>query len=641
MKTPEHDDSIQLTLCPSSETIYRYVAGELSDADAVMFEEHVLDCIDCEAALDLLEDPSDTVIQVLSQLPMSSSDELGFQQLFEQVFGVPAEDADKPNSLRQLADPGLGPLPCQLDNYELIECIGRGATGAVFRARHLRLDQMVAVKVFDASRSSTVDAFLQEMKHLGRLTHPNVVRATDASVADGLHYLVMEYIDGIDASRLLRRKGSLKTADACEIARQAALGLQFVHDQSLVHRDIKPSNLLVTVDGQVKLLDMGIATCRNKARASEATPSTLVGTLDYMAPEQREVPEQADSRSDLYSLGGTLFRLLTSQKPPRRREGELKIPTEVPRAVQRLLRRLLSPNPKDRPDSIEEVIAALLPVARGADLVDLVRSLYPACDTIDSSSVKTAPRRKRISRRWASAAVLTIGATLLLPNRLRPQADKTPPLSKAGWRPLEPIQPVILLDQALPPSARCHVDSLGTISVSSTDLVLINLGRPIAGRFRFGLHIESNRHQYRGCFFQAQANLEEAAPSYRFQTIELQPRSESSPSLQSHRLTWNLWSVQRNDDQIITNRTPLAQIYVDLSDHSEKQHLQVVCGRKGMPEITWNGKLLHESKWHISLDARNMQRLPAGRLPTAFLGRLGVLSSGGDTTFFQPQLAYL
>jgi len=229
--------------------------------------------------------------------------------------------------------------------------------------------------------ANNLESFVQEIETIGSLTHPHVVRATDAGEASGLHYLVMEFIEGVDAGRLLHHHEILPVADACEIVRQAAIGLQFLHDQSLIHRDIKPSNLLVTASGQIKLLDLGIATRSNDlaevATSEQRSPIEPQGTLAYMAPEQITSPGQVDAKSDLYSLGCTLFKLLVGTAPTQPVPVITDLRSDVPKSVDRLLRRLLEPEPKDRPESTNEVIETLLGTARGANLPLLVAPLCP------------------------------------------------------------------------------------------------------------------------------------------------------------------------------------------------------------------------------------------------------------------------
>ncbi|MBI2479966.1 MAG: serine/threonine protein kinase [Planctomycetia bacterium] len=206
-----------------------------------------------------------------------------------------------------------------LREYQLLERLGRGGMGTVYKALHTRLKRVVAVKVLPADRlndPAAVARFQREMEAVGKLDHPNIVRATDAGEVDGIHFLVMEYVLGLDVSDLVRRAGPLPIAEACEIARQAAVGLQNAHEHGLVHRDIKPSNLMLTADGQIKILDLGLARLHDSQQGDLTSASQMMGTIDYMAPEQTSASRDVDIRADIFSLGATLYKLLCGQAPP-------------------------------------------------------------------------------------------------------------------------------------------------------------------------------------------------------------------------------------------------------------------------------------------------------------------------------------
>jgi serine/threonine protein kinase len=205
--------------------------------------------------------------------------------------------------------------------YELLDRLGAGGSGSVFKARHTRLDRLVALKVLSPrllSDARALNRFATELKALGKLEHPNIVRALDAGEVEGMHYLVMEYVDGEDLSQLVERRGRLSVRQACHVIRQAAIGVAYAHAQGLVHRDIKPANLLLTKRWRVKILDLGLARFHTSGRwvlPNQSKPEQLIGTPDYMAPERWNDPMAADHRSDLYALGCTLHFLLTGRAP--------------------------------------------------------------------------------------------------------------------------------------------------------------------------------------------------------------------------------------------------------------------------------------------------------------------------------------
>ncbi|HMP61069.1 MAG TPA: serine/threonine-protein kinase, partial [Gemmatales bacterium] len=218
-----------------------------------------------------------------------------------------------------------------LGPYRILEPIGAGGMGQVFKARHPLMNRVVAVKLIRPERIGHGEAlarFRQEIQAAAQLAHPNIVRAYDANQDDGAYYLAMEWIDGIDVAKHLAQRQQLGVAEACDIIRQAALGLQHAHEAGLVHRDLKPANLLLARDGVVKILDFGLARLGTTDLASadleegSAEPAgrltqagVIMGTPDYMAPEQTFGLHAVDIRADLYSLGCTLYELLVGRPP--------------------------------------------------------------------------------------------------------------------------------------------------------------------------------------------------------------------------------------------------------------------------------------------------------------------------------------
>ena len=288
--------------------------------------------------------------------------------------------------------------PPEMEDYEVLEELGRGGMGIVYKARHKRLGTLVAMKVMGEAwmgDKQAVARFRREIRAIGQLHHKNVLRARDARQVDGTLILVTEFVQGTDLGKLVRRRGPLPITAACAIIRQASLGLQCIHESGLVHRDIKPSNLMLTqapgspgsAQGAsqrvVKILDLGLARfCRDQASVRGATVTgQTVGTLDYISPEQISDSRSVDIRADIYSLGCTLYHLLTGRAPfadghhlsalAKMRAHLRESPTsvqelrpEVPQPLADLIDRMMAKDPNARPQTPEAVAQLLEPWAK-------------------------------------------------------------------------------------------------------------------------------------------------------------------------------------------------------------------------------------------------------------------------------------
>ena len=311
-----------------------------------------------------------------------------------------------------LRETGNSAVLGQLREYELQEKLGEGGMGVVYRAVHSRLKRTVAIKTLPPeklARPEVVARFHREMEAIGQLDDPHIVRAHDAGEVDGTHYLVMEFVKGLDLRQLQERTGPLSVANACEIVRQAALGLQSAADAGLVHRDIKPPNLMLTDSGTVKILDLGLAQIATDTDAVDRPELTstgqIMGTFDYLAPEQATDTKNVDIRADIYGLGCTLFKLLTGRAPfafdgpatPYQRiRAHLEDPipsvrdvrADVPEALDGLLARMLAKQPASRITPPSVVVETIATFCTGHDLPALLKSAegQPAAEA-DTASV--------------------------------------------------------------------------------------------------------------------------------------------------------------------------------------------------------------------------------------------------------------
>jgi Tol biopolymer transport system component len=361
---------------PDAERLTAFGLGQLDESDSAVIEGHLADCPACRTAVEAAADNS-------------------LVSLLRSAAGQPRTEA-----LPSAGEPAGPGMPAALEDhprYRVRELLGVGGMGAVYRAEHQLMARPVALKVINKSLTdnpAAVERFRREVRAAARLVHPNIVHAYDAEQAGDSHFLVMEYVEGTTLARLVAERGPLPVAEACDYIRQAALGLQHAHEQGMVHRDIKPHNLMRTPDGRIKILDFGLARfARESAPAAAGAPDgagpaapwltdadTVMGTPDYIAPEQVANAHAADIRADVYSLGCTLYDLLAGHAPfpdgtavekvaaharqAPRRLTELR--DDVPAALARVVGRMMAKDPAQRYPTPAEVAQALAPFAAGA-----------------------------------------------------------------------------------------------------------------------------------------------------------------------------------------------------------------------------------------------------------------------------------
>jgi hypothetical protein len=384
---------------PSAAQLTAFDTGQLPASERRAVEQHVTHCPECCRALDAL--PEDPLAALLRASAGRHEPDTAAPAAEDSALAVPAALAGHPR-------------------YRVLEVLGAGGMGVVYKAVHRLMDRVVALKVIHrhlTDRPAFVERFRREVRAAARLAHPNIVTAHDADQAGDTHFLVMEYVAGTSLDREVQRRGPLPVPEACALVRQAALGLQHAHERGMVHRDVKPANLLLSPSppsapltplppsptagrggsktaslplspgwergpggegfGTVKILDFGLAHLLG-AEDEEAVPAAAVlGTPDYLAPEQARDPRHGDVRADVYSLGCTLYHLLAGRPPfpdgtplqkllahqDRQPPPVTAARGDVPAALVAILDRMLAKDPARRYQTAGAVAAALAPLA--------------------------------------------------------------------------------------------------------------------------------------------------------------------------------------------------------------------------------------------------------------------------------------
>lgn len=402
--------------CPNSNDLRSYIKGDSSDLDIEAIENHLASCQRCQVHIEILSEESDSLVQMVSAAAkvsnatevsesrtrpfVRSSKQSGYQSKPIDPLTNSSVMNDSQRSITMIQD------------FRLLELIGKGGMGEVYRAVNVISNQQCAIKLLKPERMETPEAlsrFRREIKILAQLKHRNIVGALHAGEHDGRLFLVMDYVRGVNLNQLVRRIGPLPVPEACAIIRLVANALQFAHEQKVIHRDIKPSNVMVTVDGEVKLLDLGLAqSLRIGEDDSLSRADQVLGTVDYMSPEQLKGGSQVSVRSDIFSLGIMLRELLTGERLRAEASGIPPIVSEASSSlvhenehVSALVRDLTAWDPLKRPASMEEVAKRLEAISPMTDLTYLTE-LYERWE--DRSGFNSRPDYRnanlQLRRNW-------------------------------------------------------------------------------------------------------------------------------------------------------------------------------------------------------------------------------------------------
>jgi serine/threonine protein kinase len=575
--------------------------------------------------------------------------------------------------------------PERLGQYVLLELLGQGGMGSVYKARHALLDRIVALKVLSPARLAdpqSVARFLREIKAVGKLNHPNLVHGTDAGQADGRHFLVMEFLQGIDLGKLVQQFGPLPVADACELVRQAALGLQHAHEHDLVHRDVKPSNLLLTQGGQVKVLDLGLARLLGDIPLGDELTDTgqYMGTADYMAPEQGFDAHAVDIRVDIYSLGCTLYKLLTGRAPfsgPEydstfkkiRAHSEKRVPPlrearpDVPAGLEAVLGKMLAKLPADRYATPDDAARALRPFADGADLPGLltrVKAQETPSESLPSPLLEFAPRLppRRLPASSATPRLSTpltvirsrwmlpglIGLVLLggiglalfvLSRRTREDPPPGPVVVPADDSPgvwyyaltRKPTELHWPTDRA---ASRWWAEARERqVWLQCQDLGLLGLGETRGDRYELEVEIQQTPWVGNvGIFVGYYVDHSEGEDVHQFQFLELSPDPTGAPDL--FRLSWRKVRFRVGDYQLRSLVMPPGLATPSFRVADGPHRLRLVVGKWGPEQVFFDGE-----EMHLNFN-RFVNLLRGGK----FRGVFGVCSLGSASIITDPRYRF-
>jgi len=384
----------------------------------------------------------------------------------------------------ELFDEKSEPAAIDIPGYKIMERIGAGGMGTVYKAQQLSMDRIVALKILNerySSNSEFVDRFIREARAAGKLNHPHVIHVHDISRANGRHYFSMEYVDGPSVKELLRSEKRLDVSRALDIALQTAKALEFAHENKIVHRDVKPDNIMLTKEGIVKLADLGIAKTFEEGAASVKEARRVMGTPHYMAPEQA-LGKPIDHRVDIYSLGATFYHLVTGTTPfagstaheilkahiqqslPAIQELNSKVPDPVCFVIERMMAKLPEKRYPDMARVIADIERVQKGVVAGIDRIDagdstVLRAVKggkppPAKKEHEPEEAPTGEQKKIPAPLMAfglvAVFVLVVAAVVFIAQQFKPPAE-----TGEGTTPQPPQQPV----QGAPFATRSHAEA--------------------------------------------------------------------------------------------------------------------------------------------------------------------------------------
>ena len=376
------------SLHPTDETLRSFALGKLTDLSSESINEHLMECNDCRKRV--AEMSSDSFLQRVRDAQKPAGKSTSGQS---QAGGTRTDEAT--DTWTSSSGDSLPPELTALPGYEIKRKLGQGGMGVVYLAHNRMMGRDEVLKVMGQHHMGypgALERFLREIRSVAKLQHPNIVTAYHAAQIGQSLLFAMEYVDGHDLSELVKNKGPMPVAHACLFTYQAALGLQHAHEEGLIHRDLKPNNLILYRKGDkatVKILDFGLAKAAREGLEAELSsagpsltgPGAALGTPAYMAPEQITDAATVDIRADIYSLGGTLYFLLTGRPPfLAKTQYELfqahisRIPDplnlvrpDVPQQLAALVAKMLAKDPAERFQTPGEVAQALKPFCTKAN----------------------------------------------------------------------------------------------------------------------------------------------------------------------------------------------------------------------------------------------------------------------------------